>query len=129
MLRVAWVAQPDPSTLRRALAPRFDRSDRFSRNAKPSYTWPSVSKEEREEADARFKAVNERLDRLFAPQSPIDASLEERVHELERQVVTLRRFLLLVSLQTSTSRKQALEQLDRALDQIDQIEEPEPGVR
>ena len=88
-----------------------------------------MSKAEREEADARFKAVNERLDRLFAPQSPIDASLEERVHELERQVVTLRRFLLLVSLQASTSRKQALEQLDRALDEIDQIEKPEPGVR
>jgi chromosome segregation ATPase len=88
-----------------------------------------MTKAEREEADARFNAVNERLDRLFAPQSPIEASLEERVHELERQVVTLRRFLLLVSLQTSTSRKQALEQLDRALDQIDQIEEPEPGVR
>jgi hypothetical protein len=51
------------------------------------------------------------------------------VQELERQVVTLRRFLLLVSLQASTSRKQALEQLDRALDQIDQIEKPEPGVR
>src|SRR5437763_13344474 len=83
-----------------------------------------MSKAEREEADARFKAVNERLDRLFAPQSAIDASLEERVHELERQRVTLRRFLLLVSLQTSTSRKQALEQLDRALDQIDEIEEP-----
>jgi hypothetical protein len=83
----------------------------------------------REEADARLKAVNERLDRLFAPQSPIGASLEERVHELERQVVTLRRFLLLVSLQASTSRKQALEQLDRALDEIDQIEKPEPGVR
>ena len=88
-----------------------------------------MSKAEREEADARFKAVNERLDRLFVPQSPIGASLEERVHELERQVVTLRRFLLLVSLQASTSRKQALEQLDRALDQIDQLEEPEPGAR
>jgi hypothetical protein len=100
---------------------------------KPPYTWPSMSEGEREarreEADARLKAVNERLDRLFAPKSPIGASLEERVHELERQVVTLRRFLLLVSLQASTSRKQALEQLDRALDQIDQIEEPEPGVR
>jgi chromosome segregation ATPase len=83
----------------------------------------------REEADAQLKAVNERLDRLFALQSPIGAGLEERVHELERQVVTLRRFLLLVSLQASTSRKQALEQLDRALDQIDQIEKPEAGVR
>ena len=82
----------------------------------------------RDEADARFRAVNERLDRLFAFQIPIGASLEERVRELERQVVTLRRFLLLVSLQASTSRKQALEQLDRALDQIDQIEKPEPGV-
>src|SRR5881396_2732523 len=105
------------------------RSDQSSRSAKPSYTWLSMSKAEREEADARFKAVNERLDRLFVPQSPIGASLEERVHELERQVVTLRRFLLLVSLQASTSRKQALEQLDRALDEIDQIEKPEPGVR
>jgi hypothetical protein len=83
----------------------------------------------REEADARFKAVNERLEQLFAPEIPIRPSLEERVHELERQVVTLRRFLLLVSLQASTSRKQALEQLDRALDEIDQIEKPEPGVR
>jgi len=78
----------------------------------------------RKEADAQFKAVNERLDRLFAFQIPIGASLEERVYELERQVVTLRRFLLLVSLQASTSRKQALEQLDRALDEIDQIERP-----
>jgi hypothetical protein len=78
----------------------------------------------RKEADAQFKAVNERLDRLFAFQIPIGASLEERVHELERQVVTLRRFLLLVSLQASTSRKQALEQLDRALDEINQIERP-----
>jgi hypothetical protein len=68
------------------------------------------------------------LERLFAVQIPIGATLEERVRELERQVVTLRRFLLLVSLQTSTSRRQALEQLDRALDQIDQIEKPERGV-
>jgi hypothetical protein len=83
----------------------------------------------REEADTRFKAVDERLDRLFASQIPSGAAtLEERVQELERQVVTLRRFLLLVSLQASTSRMQALEQLDRALDQIDQIEKPEPGV-
>src|SRR5437764_12225996 len=87
-----------------------------------------MSKAEREEADARFKAVNERLDRLFAPQSPIDASLEERVHELERQVVTLRRFLLLVALQASTSRKQAGEQLDRALEQIYQLQERVPGA-
>jgi hypothetical protein len=86
-----------------------------------------IARARREEADTRLKAVDERLERLFAPQSPIRASLEERVHELERQVVTLRRFLLLVSLQASTSRKQALEQLDRALDQIDQIEKPEPG--
>jgi hypothetical protein len=35
-----------------------------------------MSKAEREEADARFEAVNERLDRLFAPQSPIGASLD-----------------------------------------------------
>jgi hypothetical protein len=84
----------------------------------------------REESDTRLKAVDERLERLFAPQIPSGAaSLEDRVQELERQVVTLRRFLLLVSLQASTSRKQALEQLDRALDQIDQIEKPEPGVR
>ena len=83
----------------------------------------------REEADARLKAVNERLDRLFAFQIPIGASLEERVRELERQVVTLRRLVLLVSLQASTSRKQALEQLERALDQIDQIGRPEPGAR
>jgi hypothetical protein len=84
----------------------------------------------REEADTRFKAVDERLEQLFAPQIPSGAaSLEDRVQELEREVVTLRRFLLLVSLQASTSRKQALEQLDRALDQIDQIETPEPGLR
>jgi hypothetical protein len=83
-----------------------------------------MSEAEREEADARFGAVNERLDRLFASQNPIGATLEDRVQELERQVVTLRRFVLLVSLQASTSRKQALEQLDRALDEIDLIERP-----
>ena len=83
-----------------------------------------MSEAEREDADARFKAVNERLDRLFAFQTPSGASLEERVQELERHVVTLRRFLLLVSLQASTSRKQALEQLDRALDEIDLIGRP-----
>jgi hypothetical protein len=82
----------------------------------------------REKADARLKAVNERFGPALRPQSPIGAGLEERVHELERQVVTLRRFLLLVSLQASTSRKQALEQLDRALDEIDQIEKPEPRI-
>jgi hypothetical protein len=83
-----------------------------------------MSEAEREEADARFRAVNERLDELFAFQIPIGASLEDRVQQLERQVVTLRRFVLLVSLQASTSRKQALEQLDRALDEIDLIERP-----
>jgi hypothetical protein len=83
-----------------------------------------MSEGEREEADARFRAVNERLDRLFAVQPSTGTSLEERVQELERQVVTLRRFVLLVSLQASTSRKQALEQLDRALDEIDLIERP-----
>jgi hypothetical protein len=83
-----------------------------------------MSEPEREEADARFRAVNERLDRLFAFQTSSGASLEERIEELERHVVTLRRFVLLVSLQTSTSRKQALEQLDRALDEIDLIERP-----
>jgi hypothetical protein len=77
-------------------------------------------REERErELDVRLRALNDRLDRYFAFQLPIGASLETRVENLERQVTSLRRFLVFLALSIGQSRMQSLERLERALDQAE----------
>jgi hypothetical protein len=77
-------------------------------------------REEREhELDERLRTLNDRLDRYFAFQPPIGASLETRVENLERQVTSLRRFLVFLALSTGQSRLQSLERLERALDEAE----------
>jgi hypothetical protein len=73
----------------------------------------------KKEVDERLAGINERLDRLLAFQLPIGAPLEARVQNLERQVTPLRHLLTLMLLQTSSNKSEALDRLERALDQAE----------
>jgi hypothetical protein len=58
-----------------------------------------VNREARErELDERARALDERLDRFFAFQLPVGASLEDRVQNLERHVTSLRRLVVEVAI-------------------------------
>jgi hypothetical protein len=80
----------------------------------------NADREAREdELEARSNALNERLDRFFAFQLPIDASLEERIQNLERRVTFLSRLVTLQAIIGGPSRMRTLERIERALDEAE----------
>jgi hypothetical protein len=71
------------------------------------------------EYEARLNAIYERVDRLYAFEHPLDRTLEDRVQDLERHVHNLRRLLVFVGLQGSASRVEAIERVERMLDEAE----------
>jgi hypothetical protein len=82
--------------------------------------------ERRREIDSRVRELNERLDRLFAFRIRSGRSLEERVQDLERQVLVLWRLLVQVNIAASDDSLRTLEKMERILDEAERQETPPP---
>ena len=73
----------------------------------------------RADIDRRLKELDERLDRLFAFELPIGATVEERVEQLERHVTAQRRLLIHAVLLASSNKREALERFERAVENLE----------
>jgi SPX domain protein involved in polyphosphate accumulation len=82
--------------------------------------------ERRREIDSRVRELNERLDRLFAFRIRSGRSLEERVQDLERQVLVLWRLVVQVNIAASDDSLRTLEKMERILDEAERQETPPP---